>query len=344
MEIIRSKAPLRLGLAGGGTDISPYCDTYGGCILNATIDLFAYCTLIPTNNGKIRFVALDRNEEFEVPVTDNLVIDGHLDLHKGVYNRVIKDFNIKPFSVEITTYSDAPAGSGLGSSSTMVVAILHAFVELLNLPLGEYDIAQLAYSIERIDLSLSGGKQDQYAATFGGFNFIEFYAENRVIVNPLRIKEKHMEELETSMMLYYTGTSRSSSKIIEDQKNSLKSANPERLQAMHQIKNDAFLIKEYLLKGEFSKLFTIMEDSWSAKKNTSTSISNNHIDSIYNKALEAGAYSGKISGAGGGGFMMFFIDPIKKLAIKKALKDFNGEFVNFHFYNRGANSWKSYSV
>jgi D-glycero-alpha-D-manno-heptose-7-phosphate kinase len=339
MDIIRSKAPLRLGLAGGGTDVSPYCDTYGGCVLNATIDLFAFCTLIATENGIVKFVALDRSEEFECVVGDELVIDGFLDLHKGVYNRVINDFNIPPFSVEVKTYSDAPAGSGLGSSSTMVVALLQAFVEFLNLPLGEYDIAQLAYSIEREDLQLSGGKQDQYAATFGGFNFMEFYEGNRVIVNPLRIKERHIEELEASMLLYYTGRSRSSAKIIEDQKNSLRSSN--RLEAMHQIKDDAYLIKEFLLKGEFHSLFTIMRDSWSAKKGTSDSISNSHIDEIYNAALANGALSGKISGAGGGGFMMLFIDPLKRIQIRNALKDFGGEFVNFHFFNRGANSWKS---
>ena len=337
---VRSKVPLRLGLAGGGTDVSPYCDMYGGCILNATIDLFAYCTLCPTDNGMITFAALDRDEVFEAAVSDKLVTDGLLDLHKGVYNRVISEFKIQPFSFELKTHSDAPSGSGLGSSSTMVVAILQAFVEYLNLPLGEYDIAQLAYSIEREDLALSGGKQDQYAATFGGFNFMEFYAENRVIVNPLRIKEQHIEELEGSMMLYYTGISRSSAKIIEDQKNSLLSTNENRLKAMHQIKSDAYLLKEYLLKGEFSKMFFTMQDSWAAKKSTSDSITNKHIDEIYNTALACGAYSGKISGAGGGGFMMLFVDPLKRLNIKQALSSFEGEFVNFHFFNRGANSWK----
>ncbi|RYF84654.1 MAG: dehydrogenase, partial [Chitinophagaceae bacterium] len=275
---VRSKVPLRLGLAGGGTDVSPYCDTYGGCILNATIDLFAYCTLCPTTDGMIRFKALDREESFETAVTDNIQTDGLLDLHKGVYNRVIREFGIQPFAFDLQTHSDAPSGSGLGSSSTMVVAILEAFVEYLNLPMGEYDIAQLAYSIEREDLLLSGGKQDQYAATFGGFNFMEFYANNRVIVNPLRIREHHIEELEASMMLYYTGMSRSSAKIIEDQKNSLQSSNENRLKAMHQIKNDAYLLKEFLLKGEFSKMFFAMQDSWQAKKNTSDSISNQHID------------------------------------------------------------------
>jgi len=340
MTLIRSKAPLRLGLAGGGTDVSPYSDTYGGCVLSATIDLFSYCTLQRTDTEMIKMVALDLKKEIEVEVSPKLEINGELDLHKGVYNRIIEEFNITPFSFTIKTYSDAPPGSGLGSSSTMVVGILQAFVELLNLPLGEYDVAQLAYSIEREDLMLSGGKQDQYAATFGGFNFIEFNADNRVIVNPLRIKKAHVEELETSMLLYYTGVSRSSAKIIEDQKSSLKSSNVNRLRAMHQIKNDAYLIKEFLLKGEIANLTMIMQDAWEAKKKTSSLISNEHIDAIYNKALAAGAVSGKISGAGGGGFMMLFVDPMRKLEVKEALAEFGGQFVNFHFFNDSVSSWK----
>lgn len=340
MVTIRSKAPLRLGFAGGGTDVSPYSETYGGCVLSATIDLFAYCTLEPGQERTINITALDLKKEIELEVASHLKIDGILDLHKGVYNRIIKDFDIAPFPFNITTFSDAPAGSGLGSSSTMVVAILQAFVEFLNLPLGEYDIARLAYSIEREDLQLSGGKQDQYAATFGGFNFIEFNADNRVIVNPLRIKKKHVEELEISMMLYYTGVSRSSSKIIEHQRTSLKSSNVNRLRAMHQIKNDAYLIKEYLLKGEIANLIMIMEDAWEAKKRTSDLISNDYIDTIYNKALANGALSGKISGAGGGGFMMLFIDPMRRFEVKEALAEFDGHFVNFHFFKDSVSSWK----
>ena len=221
--IIRSKAPLRLGLAGGGSDVSPYCDIYGGCVLNATIDLYAYCTLRPTcNNGQILIYSIDRNEKYETTSKKKLVIDGTLDLHKGVYNRLIEDFDLESLAFELYTYSDAPAGSGLGSSSTVVVAILQAFVDWLNLPLGEYDIAQLAYNIERKDIGLSGGKQDQYAATFGGFNFMEFYDNDRVIVNPLKIKEKNIYELEASMLLFNSGVSRSSSVIIDDQKNILK--------------------------------------------------------------------------------------------------------------------------
>jgi len=337
--IIRSKAPLRLGLAGGGSDVSPYCDIYGGCVLNATIDLYAYCTLKPANDGKIQIFAVDRDEHFVCDSCNFIPADGTLSLHKGVYNRIIKDFNLMPLSFELYTYADAPAGSGLGSSSTVVVAILQAFVEWLNLPLCDYDIAQLAYRIERIDIGLSGGRQDQYAATFGGFNFIEFYENDHVIVNPLKIKGEIVSELESSMLLYDTGVSRSSSIIIEDQKNVFKTK--QRLAAMHIIKKSSYIIKEAILKGNFPKLYSTIRNSWEAKKGTSDMITNNNLDYVYNLALESGAHCGKISGAGGGGFMMLFVDPVKKLNVMHALNAMNGRFVNFHFVETGACSWKT---
>ena len=338
--IIRSKAPLRLGLAGGGSDVSPYCDIYGGCVLNATIDLYAYCTLIPTNNDQILLNSIDRDEKLKTSSKSKLPIDGTLDLHKGVYNRIIKDFQLEPLSFELYTNSDAPAGSGLGSSSTIVVAILQAFVEWLNLPLGEYDIAQLAYDIERKDIGLSGGKQDQYAATFGGFNFMEFFENDRVIVNPLRIKEHNINELEASILLFNSGISRSSAVIIDDQKNILAEKNEERLTAMHQIKENSFVIKESLLKGDFKKFFSTMKQAWGAKKGTSDMVSNNSLDSIYEIAIKAGAHCGKISGAGGGGFMMLFVDPMNRQKVIRALGNTEGYFVNFHFVYTGCTSWK----
>ena len=203
--IIRSKAPLRLGFAGGGSDVSPYSDLYGGLILNATINLYAYCTIEETGDDMVSLTATDLGVSVSYPLSQDLPVDGTLDLHKGVFNRVVRDFGITPRSCRISTYSDAPAGSGLGSSSTMVVCILKAFVEWYNLPMGDYEIARLAYQIEREDLALSGGKQDQYAAAFGGFNFMEFLTDGNVIVNPLRVKRWIVDELESSIVLYYTG-------------------------------------------------------------------------------------------------------------------------------------------
>ncbi|MFA8449871.1 MAG: dehydrogenase [Bacteroidales bacterium] len=339
--IIRSKAPLRLGLAGGGTDISSYSDIFGGYVMNATIDLYAYCSIEVTNNNRIEFIATDRNESVSVPIANHLEIDGLLDLHKGVYNRIVKEFNNgKPLSFKMTTYSDAPAGSGLGSSSTMVVAILKAFVEWLNLPLGEYEIAKLAYEIERKDIGLSGGKQDQYAATFGGFNFMEFLKDDKVIVNPLRIKNWIKDELEASIILYYTGASRSSAKIIDEQKKNTTKGNSKTIEAMHALKTSATQMKESILKADFLNFAKILGDSWNEKKKTAESISNAMIDKVYDTAMSAGAYGGKVSGAGGGGFMIFMTDPCKRLKVINALKECEGDIINFHFSEGGCHGWK----
>lgn len=339
--IFRAKAPLRLGLAGGGTDVSPYCDLYGGMVLNVTIDMYAYCTIIPRSDGKIIFHAPDRDEHFESEAAAQLPIDGLLPLHKGMYNRIVRDYcGGKPLSFEMTTYADAPAGSGLGSSSTMVVAILKCFMEWLNLPLGEYDMASLAYQVERVDLGLSGGKQDQYAATFGGFNYIEFYNNDRVIVNPLRLKNWIRNELENRLVLYYTGQSRDSAKIIDAQKKS--AATGTSLEGMHELKAQAARMKETILRGDFDGVAECLRKGWEAKKKTSSVISNPHIEEMYQFAMEHGAQAAKISGAGGGGFMMLLCDPAKRYSLVQALRQTDGQVMLVSFTEKGSQAWTLY--
>ncbi|MCY7411101.1 MAG: dehydrogenase, partial [Chitinophagales bacterium] len=260
--IIRSKSPLRIGLAGGGTDVSPYSDLYGGSILNATISLYSYATIEPTDDNKIVLHAIDRKERLEFDSMMQLPIDGQLDLLKGIYNRIVKDYTGKPLSFRLSTYVDAPAGSGLGTSSSLVVAILNAFAEWLNIPLGEYELAHLAYDIERKDLAQAGGKQDQYAAAFGGFNFMEFYGDNKVIVNPLRIKENYLDEMQYCMLLYYTGTSRLSSKIIEMQTKNVSAKNEKSIDAMHKLKEQAMMMKEAILMGNLNSIGEILNYGW----------------------------------------------------------------------------------
>lgn len=339
--LVRSKAPLRLGFAGGGTDVSPYSDEYGGSVLNATIDMYAYCTLEPLERPVVAFHAADRDEVFECEAAPYIPLIGQLGIHKGIYNRVVRDFNHgKPLPLRITTYSDAPAGSGLGSSSTMVVAMLKAYQEYLNLPLGDYDLAHLAYEIERLEVGLSGGKQDQYAATFGGFNFIEFYADDRVVVNPLRVKNWIVNELENSLVLFYTGTSRESANIINEQSRNARTHNPGSIQAMHELKNDSVLMKEHLLKGDIARFAELMGKSWNAKKRMASGISNPHIDRVYDVAMGNGAWAGKVTGAGGGGFMMFLVDPVDRRNIVRKLSEFQGQVINAHFSFVGTQSWK----
>ena len=342
--IIRSKAPLRLGLAGGGTDVSPYSDMYGGYILNATINHYAYCTIEVSTNAKVKFCAADLNEVIEFDNSSVLPIDGKLDLHKGVYNRIIKEYSLgKALSFCMTTYSDAPPGSGLGSSSTLVVAIVKAFVEWLNLPLGEYEIARLAFDIERNDLGLSGGRQDQYAAAFGGFNFMEFHKDDKIIINPLRIKRWVIDELEASMVLYYTGASRSSSSIIDEQKKNTSSGNQVAIDAMHRIKQSSLDMKEAILKGDINKYAEILGSAWADKKKMANSISNTMIDSVFDSAIKAGAKAGKVSGAGGGGFIMFVVDPVKRIQLVNALSKLDGKVMDFQFSDGGCHGWKIFN-
>lgn len=338
--IIRSKAPLRIGFAGGGTDVSPYSDVYGGAILNATINMYAYASIEPRNDNKIVFNSLDRNEIYEYEAKEFLEIDGKLNLLKGIYNRIVKDFEKKPLSFTLSTYVDAPPGSGLGSSSTLVVAIIGAFTEWLKLPLGEYDIAHLAFEIERKDLGMAGGKQDQYAATFGGFNFMEFYNNDKVIVNPLRIKPEVINELQFNILLYYTGTSRLSSKIIEAQVKNVNKKNEKSIEALHKLKEQAILMKEAILKGKLSQIGEILDYGWKYKKQTAKDITNPIIDEIYEEALKAGATGGKISGAGGGGFMMFYCPKNSRYKVIEALQKFGGEFRRFQFTKYGLETWR----
>ena len=259
--IIRSKAPLRIGLAGGGTDVSPYSDLYGGKVLNATINLYARVSIEPLDNGKIVLESIDMDEHQVLDSDSQLELDGKLEILKGVYNRVVRDFIKKPLSFKLTTFVDVPKGSGLGSSSTITVAVLGAFVEWLNLPLGEYDIAHLAYEIERMDLKMAGGKQDQYAATFGGINFMEFEANDKVIVNPLRIKSDYLNELENNILIYYTGTSRLSAQIIEKQSENFSKNSENAIEAAHKLKEQAVLMKEAILMGKLDRIGDILDFS-----------------------------------------------------------------------------------
>ncbi len=339
MSIIRSKAPLRIGLAGGGTDVSPYSDIYGGAILNATIDLYAYASLEPLDNGKIAFCMDGTDKCLILDSAPELPLAEGFELFIGIYNRIVKEFKTGPLSFRLTSFIEAPQGSGLGTSSTLVVSLIGAFVEWLKLPLGKYDIAHLAYEIERKDLAMSGGKQDQYAATFGGVNFIEFLSNDRVIVNPLSLKIEMLYELELNLLLYFTATQRLSAQIINDQVKNVQSNNNQAIEAMHNLKGQAFQMKDSLLRNDLHKIGEILHFGWQNKKNMASSISNTLIDDIYTAALNNGATGGKISGAGGGGFMFFYCPGLTKMKVVRALEQFGGKVQPFKFTQQGLCTW-----
>ncbi len=339
--IYRSKAPLRIGFAGGGTDVSPYSDEYGGAILNATINLYAYASIRELDEPKVIIETKDRGELVEYEWAETLPIDGLLDLHKGVHNRLVAEGRMeKGKGYKLTTFVEAPAGSGLGTSSTLMVSILGAYQEWLGLPFGEYDTAHLAYEIERSDLGMAGGKQDQYSATFGGFNFMEFSANDKVIVNPLRVKEKYANELCHNLVLFYTKTSRKSADIIEKQRSNVANSNEGAIQAMDQLKRQSVLMKEALLTGKMDQIGEILRFGWENKKKMAEGISNPMIDELYETAINSGASGGKISGAGGGGFMVFYCPGNTRHAVIKAMNEKGAQHQLYQFSKEGLSTWK----
>jgi D-glycero-alpha-D-manno-heptose-7-phosphate kinase len=337
--IYRSKAPLRIGLAGGGTDVSPYSDLYGGAILNATVSLYAYANIEPADHNEVHFEAIDYQSKQVIQKDSPVEMNGILDLHKGVYDRVRKQFQEMPSGFKLSTFVDAPAGSGLGTSSTLVVAMVGVVAEMLKLPLGEYDIAQLAYEIERKDLQMAGGKQDQYAATFGGVNYMEFYDHEKVIVNPLRVKQQYLFELENNLLLYYTATSRESAKIISKQSQNVLDKKESSIEAMHQLKQQSQRMKEALLRGRLHEIGEILDFGFEQKRRLADGISNDRMEDIYSAAKAAGATGGKISGAGGGGFMIFYCPGNTRFKVMEKLNSFGGHCKNYQFVDHGLTTW-----
>jgi D-glycero-alpha-D-manno-heptose-7-phosphate kinase len=337
---VRAQVPLRLGLAGGGTDLSPYCDDYGGAVLNTTINRYAFASIEPSTDGMVHFLAPDMDMAESFPPELAALSQARLLLHAGVVRRMLLQFgNGRLTPMRVTSYVDAPPGSGLGSSSALVVALVEAFTAWLAAPLGPYDIAHTAYEIERIDLGMAGGKQDQYAATFGGINFIEFQANHRVIVNPLRVPPSVMLELEASMVICFSGVSRRSGDIIAEQQHNMAGPAGDALDGLHQMKRDAIDMKAALLRGEIGRMAAILNHSWAAKKRTAAGVSTGRIEELYDLAFAHGAIGGKVSGAGGGGFMMFIVPPDRHIQVIRALKAAGGDAAGVHFTPQGAVSW-----
>lgn len=339
---VRARAPLRLGLAGGGTDLSPYCDEFGGAVLNVTIDRYAYAFIGPSPDGQVHFRSEDMDLAEAFACDGDFCAGARLGLHAGVYRRMMTQFNGgEPLPITVTTATDAPPGSGLGTSSALMVALVEAYRTLLGLPLGLYDVAHLAWEIERQDLGLAGGKQDQYAAAFGGANFIEFLAGDRVIVNPLRIPAAVLNELESSLVTCFTGVSRSSATIIQEQQTRMVQAAADALAGLHQLKQDAIDMKQALLRGDVGGMAGILNRSWLAKKRTAGGVSSPLIEEMLEAATRLGALAGKVSGAGGGGFMMLLVPPEHRAGFIRGMRALGNDAAPVNFTTVGIESWQA---
>jgi D-glycero-alpha-D-manno-heptose-7-phosphate kinase len=333
---IRSKAPLRIGFAGGGTDVPPYPEREGGCVLNATINRYAYGSLTPRDDTQITIESLDFGISVNFDIQEDLPYDGKLDLIRAAIKKLIPP-DSRGF--DLIVHSEAPPGTGLGSSSTVMVALVGLLKEFANLPLTDYEIADMAYVIERKDLGIKGGLQDQYAATFGGFNFIEFLAD-RVIVTPLKIHLDVINELNHNFTLVYTGTTRMSANIIEDQVNRFTRGEEETLAGLRQLKEISIEMKNSLLRRNLNDFGTLLHEAWIAKKRNSSKITNPHIEEMYETARKAGALGGKISGAGGGGYLMLYCEFEKKHKVAEAMKRMGGTISDFSFSRYGLQTWR----
>lgn len=335
--IIRSKAPLRISFAGGGTEVEPYLSERGGVVLSTTIDKYAYGSLRFRDDRQITVTSLDYDVVAKYNLDEPLTYDGKLDLVKSAIRRLNPQDSRR--GLDVFLHSDAPPGSGLGSSSTVVVALIGLFQRWLHLPLTNYEIADLAYQIERVDLGIKGGKQDQYAATFGGFNFIEFYRD-ATIVNPLRVPSDVLNELDYNLLLCYTGKTRLSARIIDTQVERYVRRQEEVVRAMDELKRIATDLKNALLQGRLNDFGALLHQAWMNKKQMAAQISDPGIDELYETARRYGALGGKVSGAGGGGYMFFYCPFDRKHIVAEQLEQLGAQVVDFNFDFYGLQTWE----
>ncbi|MEA2273986.1 MAG: D-glycero-alpha-D-manno-heptose-7-phosphate kinase [Solirubrobacteraceae bacterium] len=332
---IRSRAPLRISFAGGGTDVSPFPEREGGLLLNATIDRYAYATLRPRDDDSILIRSLDYGVETDFAVSEPLVLDGKLDLAKAAIRRLAADLT---HGFELVLRSDVPPGSGLGASSAMVVAVIGALKELRGLKVGDYELAELAHSIEREELGMTGGRQDGYAATFGGVNFIELHGD-RVSVNPLRLPPDVVSQLERSLLLCFTGMTRESDHIIEDQTARFAASESETVAGLRTQKQLALEIRTVLVEGRLEEFGRLLAESWEAKKRTSPKISNQRIDELYDAARSNGAIGGKLAGAGGGGYLLLYCPDDARDGVRRRMLELGAPVEGLSFEAHGLRSW-----
>ena len=334
--VFRARAPVRISFAGGGTDVPPFPSREGGLVLNATINRYAYGTLLPRADDQVHIESLDVGASADFGVDENPIFDGKLDLAKAAVRRV-GDGNGQGFSLLLQ--SSVPPGSGLGLSSTMMVALIGLLKEFRSLSLSDYQIAELAYRIERRELGISGGFQDQYAAAFGGFNFIELTGE-RVVVNPLRIDPDVVLELEHNLLLCYTGKRRDSQNIIDDQTARLAHQEEDTVEGLRAQKRLALEMKNALLRRELGDFAELLDEAWETKKQMSPQISTDLIEDLYDEARRAGALGGKVTGAGGGGYLIVYCAEGRRHTVAEALTRAGGTVTDFAFVDDGLRTWR----
>jgi D-glycero-alpha-D-manno-heptose-7-phosphate kinase len=335
-SLVRAKAPLRISFAGGGTDVSPFPEREGGCVLSSTINRYAWGTLRPRDDGQICINSRDFGVSLAYASRADLTYDGQMDLAKAAINRLAGEHAV---GYDLFLHTDAPPGSGLGSSSAMMVVLVGLLKEFHGLPLTDYEVAELAYTIERIDLGIAGGMQDQYAAAFGGFNFIEFLAD-RVVVNSLKISRDIVNELEYNMLLVHTGRMRLAENIIDDQVGRYERHEADTTAALKELKALTSEMKNVLLRRKLDEFGALLDLEWQHKKRMSPRISSPELDDLYAVARREGAIGGKITGAGGGGYMLLYCQFERKHAVAETLSGLGCQVHEVALEPLGLQTWR----
>jgi D-glycero-alpha-D-manno-heptose-7-phosphate kinase len=335
--LIRARAPLRISFAGGGTDVPPFPEREGGLVLNATINRYAYCTLRPRADDTITIHSFDYGSSVELAPAQTPVFDGKLDLAKAAIQRFVGP---DAGGFDLLLHSNAPPGSGLGASSAMMVVLVGVLKEYAGVSLTDYELAEEAHTIERDRLGIRGGRQDQYAAAFGGFNFLELHAD-RVVVNALRVAPDVVLELEHNLLLCYTGTTRQSDHIIDDQMQRFEAGNSDAVDGLRAQKKLALQIKDALLQRQLGDFGSLLDDAWQTKKLLSSRISNARIDELYDEARVAGALGGKVAGAGGGGYLLLYCQHDRKHEVATRLQELGATVSDFAFELEGLRTWRA---
>jgi D-glycero-alpha-D-manno-heptose-7-phosphate kinase len=336
--LLRARAPLRISFAGGTTDMPFYYTEHRGAVLVSTINRYVLASLRPRDDGEIHIRSLDFGVAVKYRIDEEPIYDGILDIAKAAVQRLFARSNSK--GMDLFLQSDAPAGSGLGGSATLTAAILGALARAFGVHMDNYELAELAYAVERLDLRISGGKQDQYAAVFGGFNLIEF-SKDGVVVNPLRIPSSILNDLECHLLLCYTGKTRLSAGLIDRQQEYFRQARPQTLEGLHSLRQLAYDMKDLLLRGRLDAFAEALNEAWVNKLKIDPDITDSHIDELYDEARKLGAISGKLLGAGGGGYLLLFCEVEKKRIIRERLEQCGGQFTDFSFENEGLQVWES---
>lgn len=334
---VRAKAPLRLSFAGGGTDVSPFPETIGGAVLSATIDRWAHASVRARADRSVSLRSLDYGQELMFAQDDQIHFDGRLDLPKAALLRML---DRDAAGIDVFLHSNAPAGSGLGASSAMVVAIVAALANFNRLPMTVYEIAMMAHALERVDLGIRGGYQDHFAAAFGGFNYIEFNSDH-VVVNPLRVDEATLNELEQNLLLVYTGQTRMSDGIIADQMERYASGEPDSVEALNRQKELARRMKDAILRSRLGEFGELLDASWREKQRMSPRIATPQIKEAYEIARRAGVLGGKVTGAGGGGYMIFYCEYERRHVVAQRLIDVGMRASDVTFTQRGVTTWRT---